>query len=557
MASSPARRRCAVYTRKSTEEGLEQAFNSLDAQREACAAYVLSQRHEGWMLLPDLYDDGGYTGSNMDRPGLQQLLADVRNGKIDVIVVYKVDRLTRSLADFAKIVEVLDASGASFVSVTQAFNTTNSMGRLTLNVLLSFAQFEREVIAERIRDKVAASKARGMWMGGSLPLGYTAIDKKLVIVPDEAATVRHIMGRYLASSSVRELLVELRRDGVVSKRVLKRNGGTRGGVPFSRGAVYHLLANRVYVGEIVHHGKIYAGEHEAIVDRELFDAVQARLAERTNPRNPQYARRCISLLAGMIQDEQGRPMSPTHTLKQGKRYSYYASHKGDGSSEPAFRLPAVNLDDAVKTELRSLLIDLPRIRELGHHLPASQQVKFITSCSALAHSIEAMSTAEFRGLLQKLDLMVTVSKGEISIVLNITNLLKQFNLDTKSEPNQMVTLSIRTSSATWGHETRLRLDPPQGTITPRDTSLMELIARSFAARDQLLAMTHEDVIAMPTTRLRHIERTARLAYLAPDIVRAIMDGKHPRQITRRYLSRIGSLPLCWTKQRAMLGFPAT
>lgn len=364
-ANAPRRLRCAIYTRKSTEEGLDQAFNSLDAQREACAAYVLSQRHEGWHQLPDLYDDGGYTGGNMERPGLQQLLADARSGRIDVVVVYKVDRLTRSLADFAKIVDVLDAAGASFVSVTQAFNTTNSMGRLTLNVLLSFAQFEREVIAERIRDKVAASKARGMWMGGSLPLGYDAVDKKLVPVADEAETVRHIMRQYLKSANVLDLAETLQRQGIVSKRRTGRDGQAKGGVPFTRGALHHLLSNRTYVGEVAHRGKIYPGEHEAIVDRALFDAVQARLAARTNAPLEPGKRGSISLLAGMIYDGLGRPMSPIHTRNHGKRYRYYASNKSDGSKEPALRLPAGDLDHAIRVGLRSYLADAQQISRLS------------------------------------------------------------------------------------------------------------------------------------------------------------------------------------------------
>ena len=336
MASSDQKRlRCAVYTRKSTDEGLEKAFNSLDAQREACAAYVLSQRHEGWTLLPDLYDDGGFTGGNMERPGMKQLLGDVRAGRVDVVVVYKVDRLTRALADFAKIVDVLDEAGASFVSVTQAFNTTTSMGRLTLNVLLSFAQFEREVISERIRDKVAASKAKGMWMGGPLALGYRVEDRKLVVVPEEAERVRHIMRRYLESANVFELLDELRRDGVVSKKTKGRDGSIRGGLPFTRGALYHLLSNPIYIGLTRHRAKTYPGQHQAIVDAELFEAVRARLAERTNLRTSPRAKRCVSLLAGMMHDEHGRPMSPYHTRNHGRRYSYYASNPGDGSKEPA------------------------------------------------------------------------------------------------------------------------------------------------------------------------------------------------------------------------------
>src|SRR5919107_1810115 len=271
MADGPAprrARRCAVYTRKSSEERLEQAFNSLDAQREACEAFVRSQRHEGWALLPARYDDGGLSGGTLERPALQRLLGDIRAGRVDLVLVYKVDRLTRSLAGFAKIVEVMDAHGASFVSVTQHFNTATSMGRLTLNMLLSFAQFEREVAGERIRDKIAASKRKGMWMGGNVPLGYQVRERKLVVDEAEAATVRRIYADYLALGSVRLLRERLRADGVVGKS----------GRPLGRGALFHLLRNRVYRGEVAHKGAVYPGEHAAIVERELWESVQGRLA---------------------------------------------------------------------------------------------------------------------------------------------------------------------------------------------------------------------------------------------------------------------------------------
>lgn len=278
------KRRCAIYTRKSTEEGLDQAFNSLDAQREACAAFILSQAHEGWELLDEHYDDGGWSGGNMARPALQQLLADVAAGKVDVIVVYKVDRLTRSLADFARIVEALDKSGASFVSVTQAFNTTTSMGRLTLNVLLSFAQFEREVTSERIRDKVAASKRKGMWMGGPVPLGYRLDDRKLLIDDTEAGTVRLIFRRYLELRSVGALADELARAGVRSKVRQYSNGRSVGGVNFTRGALAQLLQNPLFGGRVRHSGELYEGEHAAIVDPVIWDEVQQILASNRRMR---------------------------------------------------------------------------------------------------------------------------------------------------------------------------------------------------------------------------------------------------------------------------------
>jgi DNA invertase Pin-like site-specific DNA recombinase len=261
--------RCAIYTRKSSEEGLEQSFNSLDAQREACCAYVLSQKHEGWTALDDRYDDGGFSGGTMERPALQQLLSDILAGKVNTVVVYKVDRLTRSLNDFSKIIEVFDSHGVSFVSVTQAFNTTTSMGRLTLNVLLSFAQFEREVTGERIRDKVAASKKKGMWMGGAIPLGYDCVGHKLIVNPEDADTVIEIFRQYLCLGSVMKLKKHLEQEQILSKVRTSKDGNTSGGATYSRGALYHLLNNRVYIGEIVHRGQSYPGQHEAIVPQEL------------------------------------------------------------------------------------------------------------------------------------------------------------------------------------------------------------------------------------------------------------------------------------------------
>ncbi|NLH80187.1 MAG: recombinase family protein [Phyllobacteriaceae bacterium] len=318
--------RCAVYTRKSSEEGLEQSFNSLDAQREACEAYVASQKSEGWIVLPQMYDDGGISGGTMDRPTLQRLLADVAAGLVDTVVVYKVDRLTRSLGDFAKIVEVFDAASVSFVSVTQSFNTTTSMGRLTLNMLLSFAQFEREVTGERIRDKIAASKAKGMWMGGRPPLGYEVRERKLEIVEAEAETVRHIFTRYAELGSVLDLRDELAAVGITAKRHVSAAGNATGGGTLGRGALYHLLQNRLYRGEIDHKGTIHPGEHEAIVDQDLWDRVQAVLAENLVERAVRSDAASPSLLAGLVRDQDGIPLTPMHANKTGRRYRYYVSH---------------------------------------------------------------------------------------------------------------------------------------------------------------------------------------------------------------------------------------
>jgi site-specific DNA recombinase len=361
-AEKPARKplRCAVYTRKSTEHNLDLEFNSLDAQREACEAYIKSQAHEGWRLIPDRYDDGAFSGASLDRPALQTLLAEVKARNIDVIVVYKVDRLTRSLADFAKLVELFDQYSVSFVSVTQSFNTTSSMGRLTLNVLLSFAQFEREVIGERVRDKIAASKAKGIWVGGSVPLGYASVNKKLVVVPDEAETVRFIFRRYLEVGSIRDLAEDLDRRKIRTRRQTLSNGRIRGGIRFGVGTLAQLLRNSFLVGEVVYRGSVHTGEHEPIVDRPLFEAVQAKLAASATTRQLKL-KASPSILARRIFNEHGNRMTPTHTNKQGARYRYYASHSILQKRNPAgtkpMRVSATDIEATVIKALRNILAE--------------------------------------------------------------------------------------------------------------------------------------------------------------------------------------------------------
>jgi len=326
MTAPLSRRRCAIYTRKSTEEGLEQQFNSLDAQRESCEAYILSQAGEGWECLPDFYDDGGWSGGNMDRPALKRLLEDISKGRIDVVVVYKVDRLTRSLMDFARIVESFDSNEVSFVSVTQAFNTTSSMGRLTLNVLLSFAQFEREVTGERIRDKIAASKARGIWMGGNIPLGYDLGDRILLENPEEADTVRYIYQKYLEIGSIPKLAKLLAAEGILSKRWTSERGIIHGGLTLRCGTIAHILNNRIYLGEIVHKGKAHPGEHEAIIELSVFNAVQAKLDANRHKRSTRKTRVAACPLTGKLFDQDGQPMRPSFGHGRGKKvYRYYIS----------------------------------------------------------------------------------------------------------------------------------------------------------------------------------------------------------------------------------------
>src|SRR4051794_30822200 len=340
-----SRVRCAIYTRKSCEEGLEQKFNSLDAQHEACLAYIASQRHEGWSAVRERYDDGGFSGGSMQRPGLTRLLADIADGKINVVVIYKIDRLTRSLADFACIVDVLEKAGAMFVSVTQSFNTSTSMGRLMLHVLLSFAQFEREVGAERVRDKIAASKAKGLWMGGTVPLGYDAVDKKLVVNAIEAETVQAIFAKFVELKSVAQTLRWAQQQDLRTK-VRQRLGKSIGGARFHYEALRCLLSNRTYVGEVEHKAKIYPGQQEAIVERALFEQAQEILAalgsETTS--TPRVVSR--SLLQRLLVDCHGRPMGPVHTTRRGQRFRYYVTHPktivADGPG--AYRLPADELE---------------------------------------------------------------------------------------------------------------------------------------------------------------------------------------------------------------------
>ena len=346
--SSPVVRklRCAVYTRKSSEEGLEQEFNSLHAQREACEAYISSQRSEGWVLVRDHYDDGGISGGTLERPSLQRLMTDIEDGLVDVVVVYKIDRLSRSLMDFSKLVEVFDRNDVTFVSVTQSFNTTTSMGRLTLNILLSFAQFEREVTAERIRDKVKASRMKGLWMGGPVPFGYEVKDRKLVINPDEASRVRQIFQRFVELGSGTVLAKELRRDGVSNKQNRL----------IDKGYLYKLLNNRVYRGDAMHKGTAYPGEHEAIIEPQLWDRVHAILKESPRKRANNTRAETPALLKGLLYGPDGAAFSPTHTRKGGRLYRYYVSQtvlkRGAGTC-PVGRVPAGEIEATVIDQLRA------------------------------------------------------------------------------------------------------------------------------------------------------------------------------------------------------------
>ena len=497
--------RCAIYTRKSSDEGLEQEFNSLDAQREACEAYILSQRHAGWVAVLDMYDDGGHSGGTMERPALQRLLADIKAGKVQIVVVYKVDRLTRSLSDFAKIVDVLDAHDASFVSVTQQFNTTTSMGRLTLNMLLSFAQFEREIAGERIRDKIAASKAKGMWMGGNVPLGYDVKERKLVVNRLEAETVRRIFRRYAELGSVTLLRADLDRHGVVSKRRKDKSSRCAGGKAFSRGALYTMLQNRIYRGKIVHNGTAYPSQHEAIIAPELWQSVQDKLAANRHERSMAVGAETPSLLARLIFDAQGNRMTPTHAVKKGKRYRYYVSAAlitgGRFKHSSGRRIPAGDIEGLVVDRLRAFFASES---EIAHalaplDLDAATQLVVLGSSAQLAERWMSLPTLELRGIVRSVVEHVTVGDADIMLRLNRLAVLSTLipdappTLQSTSEVAPMV-LSIEATLRRAGKGTRLVIG--DGAANRLDDGLASLVARAIATRTTLFAGSDDSIEAM-------------------------------------------------------------
>ena len=415
MKTSVRKTRCAIYTRVSTDERLDMEFNSLDAQREAGAAYVESQKHEGWLPVGDRYDDGGFSGGTLERPALKRLLSDIEGGRIDVVVVYKIDRLSRSLMDFAKLVEVFDRCQVTFVSITQSFNTTTSMGRLTLNILLSFAQFEREVIGERIRDKFAASRARGMWMGGMPPLGYDVTERKLVVNEAEAELVRLIFRRFLRVGSATKLGQELRRAGHTTKSWTTQEGNLRPGKPMDKGAIYKILANRVYLGEAVHKGTPYPGEHEPIIDRATWDKVHTILAENTVVRSNQTRAQTAALLRGIMFAPGGHAMTPSHTRKKGRLYRYYVATDAirQGYAEcPVRGVPAAEVEDAVMAQVRHLL-QTPEViartwAETKSETPEREVIQVVTDFAPLWDELFPAEQARIvRLLVERVDLAPT------------------------------------------------------------------------------------------------------------------------------------------------------
>ncbi|HEY6375651.1 MAG TPA: recombinase family protein [Edaphobacter sp.] len=557
-----ARVRCAVYTRKSSEEGLEQSFNSLDAQREACEAYILSQRHEGWHVVSTRYDDGGFSGGNIERPGLKRLLDDIGAKRVDTVVVYKVDRLTRSLADFAKIVEQFDKQGVSFVSVTQQFNTTTSMGRLTLNVLLSFAQFEREVTGERIRDKIAASKRKGMWMGGVVPLGYDLEDRHLVANPEEANRVTEIFQRYLAEGCVSKLQIYLEKKNIRSKKRLSKTGNASGDNAFSRGALYSMLQNRIYLGEITHKGTSFPGQHPAIIDPDLWDSVQAQFkanlqAERKRPRATS-----TSLLTGLLYDDAGNRFTPSHATKKGRRYRYYVSQtlvKGKSKSHAGpGRIPAEQIEELVLSQLATLLQSAPRILDLLQ--PHSLGMTETENIARVAREYLA-SQEKVRNDLRSMVTRVIVRQQNVELQLSKEAILQAFLTPQQSDEvvgtlqasEDLIILDADAQLRRCGGEIRLLLTDTEQNRAHPVPSLVRAVARAHDWMDRILSgeIPNQRALAKETGfDERYISRIIPLAFLAPDITEAILEG---RQVPGLSLEKCaGDIPLKWSLQRTGL-----
>lgn len=539
--------RCAVYTRKSTEDGLEQEFNSLDAQREACEAYIFSQRHEGWNLVPDRYDDGGFSGGNMERPGLKALLDAVDAGLVDVIVVYKVDRLTRSLADSAKIVERLDAREASFVSVTQAFNTTTSMGRLTLNVLLSFAQFEREVTGERIRDKIAASKRKGLWMGGPVPLGYQVVERKLVPEPEEAERVRYIMRCYLESFSAPRLLARLEQEGVLTKIQHRVSGPHRGGISFRRGSLFYLLKNPVYRGKIVHRGTAHDGEHAPIVDEELWDAVQARLREKAPPRKRPKNDRQNALLVGLLTDPHGRQIVPTYATKGTRRYSYYETRKdlARPADPPSTRFGQGALDAHILQHLGALLGDDHALRRLA----SLEEADLLRTMFAEAKTLgtRLAQSNDTQAAIRSLITRITVQADCLELML------EPAALGLANQPCWR--WSVPLPARKLFREAKLRIDGGDPG-KPVNDDLLGLLSDARAALELVQSNPELSLHQLGKREGRcrtHLARLLRIAWLSPRIVEAIVEGTQPRKLNRRMLLE-ANLPIDWAEQERLFGF---
>jgi site-specific DNA recombinase len=546
--------RCAIYTRKSSDEGLEQDFNSLHAQREACAAYVLSQASEGWTLLADHYDDGGISGGTLERPALQQLLADIADGRIDIVVVYKVDRLTRSLLDFAKLVDSFDRAGTSFVSITQSFNTTTSMGRLTLNMLLSFAQFEREVTAERIRDKLAASKAKGMWMGGMPPLGYKPAGRTLAIVEPHAAIVRNIYQRYMELGTVRLLADALSQEG---NRVPLRKAGTGrayGGALFSRGQLYAILRNPIYVGDIPHKGKVFPGNHPPLIERGEWEAVQRHLSGQVKGTRQRGRAAQASPLAGKIFDAEGEPLLAAHTTRKGDtRYRYYISKALHyGSASTGLRMPAGEVERAAAKALAGLFADPLHLAEQVEVQLAPDDLPKLTARAAQLRDQLNWGQARFADLLER----IKVHDAGLRLIVSTAAVAEAVGLAQRSAAKPSLTIPVAVRLTRTGRA--IRLVQGDGALAAAgegaDPALLRLLTRAHAWWKVLAEgeLTPTQLAARDGVTTPWVIRVVRLAFLSPRVVEAALVGRLRAGIDATALMRPETISLDWEEQEQKL-----
>jgi len=550
--------RCAIYTRKSSEEGLEQEFNSLDAQREACAAYITSQKHEGWVQLPEHYDDGGISGGTMERPALQRLLKDIDRGAVDQILVYKIDRLTRSLADFSKIVDRLDLVETSFVSVTQSFNTATSMGRLTLNMLLSFAQFEREVTAERIRDKIAASKKKGLWMGGNVPLGYEPEGRTLKVKEPDAQIIRTIYDLYQKHRNVR--IAKGEADNLGLKTAIRKlsSGRLRGGTAFSFGHIYHILTNPIYAGRIRHKANVYPGQHPAIIKPDIWDALQEQLkAAAVMPRsvkgrNDEKSKKQVSLLIGKVFDETGDRLTPSHTKSsKGNRLRYYVSHRLIRHTSPkdpsGWRLPGPELE-AMVAELVAKYLKEPTFRANTVAGASVDELAVIDERLAAVVCQDKYRGDETRTTLFDLVQRVDISPGNIKIELLPYKIAEMLKVDLARISEDIHNISSEFQHRKRGVETRLIL---ANTAVPRDETLFKNIALAHRYFGMIRAgKTYSEIADHEGASKRRVQQLVELAFLAPDVIRDAFDGLQPTGMTSEWLVR-HSFPAIWQDQREM------
>jgi DNA invertase Pin-like site-specific DNA recombinase len=556
--------RCAIYTRKSSEEGLEQDFNSLHAQREACQAYITSQTHEGWRIVKRLFDDGGWSGGTLERPALNELLAEIRAGRVDVIVIYKIDRLTRSLTDFAKLAELFDAHGVSFVSVTQQFNTTTSMGRLMLNVLLSFAQFEREITGERIRDKIAASKKKGMWMGGLVPLGYDAVDRQLIINIQEARTVRTLFALYLKLRNVSAVWAEALKRGLTTKRRQKISGETSGERPFSRGHLYRLLRNPIYAGRIAHRDETFDGLHEAIIDPDTWDQVQNQLTMNARKTKIRQTAAVPGLLVRLLFDADGHRLTHAHATKGQRRYRYYIDRasKADDETARTIRIPANQIEPPVQEALIKLLKTPADLMDaVGANTHSSPELpRALRKAKSLAATLEQASPADWVQHLQALLRRVIVEPNGLCLIVNRDGMATALGNSEKSDEGiRDYEYRVPAKLIHRSGQMKIIIKPADELEGGIDEALIQSIGRAHAWFEQLQrgdVGSVREIAARENFTTSYVMRYFRLAFLAPDIVETILKGRQPPGISVRKLTNFKQLPASWIEQRRLLNIPS-